>query len=137
LQSIQLIGQNNFLKVAFLKYIYIYIYIYINQAVTIWLEGFFGGLANGVRWYFAAKPRLFDCNNLQLAIGKRRRSSFFIDIFWLGKNKFDEGWLLLVFKKQGLPKGRAIPKSREANLLPAIAPSAWEEIKLITYANNS
>ena len=72
----------------------IYIYIYINQAVTFWFKNFFRYLKGKFRWRFEVLNRLFVGQKYLPKTGRKRRSSFFIDIFWLGKNKFDEVGLL-------------------------------------------
>jgi hypothetical protein len=72
----------------------IYIYIYINQAITLRFKHFFRFIKGDFRWYFVAINQLFNCHQFSIKKGIKRRSSFFIDIFWLGKNKFDEVGLL-------------------------------------------
>jgi len=72
----------------------IYIYIYINQTVTFWFKSFFRYLKGKFLWRFAVLNPFFGCYGSLQKTGRNRRSSFFIDIFWLGKNKFDEVGLL-------------------------------------------
>jgi hypothetical protein len=70
--------------------------IYISQVVRCWFEIFFLFIKGDFRWYFAAPNQLFIFNRFLIKTGRKRRSSFFIDIFWLGKNKFDKVGLLQV-----------------------------------------
>ncbi|MBN2746189.1 MAG: hypothetical protein JXR34_05635, partial [Bacteroidales bacterium] len=73
---------------------------YINQAVTFWFKGFFRFVKGEFQWYFEVLNRLFVGHGFLPKQGRKRRSSFRSDIFWLGKNKFDLRWLLLLYSEK-------------------------------------